>query len=70
MIKSEHVNILTDIGLTVLQAKILLGILSLGKADVKKISKNTGIDRSNIYRTIKELENLELIEKYIGKSIV
>jgi sugar-specific transcriptional regulator TrmB len=70
IIKSENVRILTDVGLTVLQAKIFLGILASGKADVGKISKITGIDRSNIYKTIKDLEELELIEKYVGKSAV
>ena len=55
-----------DAGLTNLQARVYLGILSLSEGTVTRISKFTEIDRSNVYKTIKDLEKMELIEKYIG----
>ena len=55
-----------DAGLTNLQARVYLGFLSLGEGKGTTISKFTEIDRSNVYKTIKDLEKMELIEKYIG----
>ena len=59
-----------DAGLTNLQARVYLGILSLGEGNVTTISKFTEMDRSNVYKTIKDLEKKELIEKYVGTKTI
>ena len=57
-------------GLTDLQARVYLGVLSLGKANLFKISQHTNIDKSNVSKALKNLLTFELIERYIGKSTV
>ena len=66
LVTKSHVKHLMDAGLTNLQARVFLGILSLGEGTVSTISKFTEIDRSNVYKTIKDLAKMELIEKYVG----
>ena len=70
LVTKSHVKHLMDAGLTNLQARVYLGILSLGEGTVTRISKFTEIDRSNVYKTMKDLEKMELIEKYIGTKTI
>lgn len=58
------------LGLTELQAKTYLTLSHLGKAEVGKIAKNSGIARQDIYRIIPTLENLGLAEKIIATPIL
>ena len=58
-------KILKKAGLTDLQARVYLGVLSLGKANLLKISQYTNIDKSNASKALKNLEKFELIEKFI-----
>jgi len=67
MVDNEHVQILTDLGLTLLQAKTYLALSQLGKATVKTISKTANVARQDVYRVMLALEKLGLAEKIVAK---
>ena len=69
-INNDQMRTLKKAGLTDLQARVYLGVLSLGKANLLKISQYSKIDKSNVSKTLKNLEKFELIEKYIGKFTI
>ena len=70
MSQEEEVQILTRLGLTVLQAEVYLTLTNLGKATVKTISTTARIDRANVYRVISKLQELGLVEKLITNPTV
>ena len=53
-------------GLTNMQARVFITVIELGQSSIHRISELSEIDRSNVYKTINALEELELIEKNIG----
>jgi len=65
-LRDEDVQALTSIGLTVLQAKVYLTLVKLGKATIKTISKTAEVARQDIYRVTSELHKLGLVEKVIA----
>jgi sugar-specific transcriptional regulator TrmB len=64
--QEDGVEALTTIGLTHCQAKIYLALLTLGKANTKKIQSHSGVPRQDIYRVLNELQNIGLVEKIIS----
>lgn len=66
MTLDKDAETLCDFGLTLNQAKVYLAALQLGSACVGKISKEAGIRREDVYRTLPLLEKLGLIEKTLG----
>lgn len=68
MIKDEElIGILTDLGLCFLQAKIYLSLVTLGKSEIKAVSKASNVARTDVYRLMPSLEKLGLAEKVISK---
>jgi sugar-specific transcriptional regulator TrmB len=65
VLTNEEIQTLVSAGLTSHQAKVLLTIVQAGKADAKTISKATGLDRSNVYKTILELQEVGIIAKLV-----
>jgi predicted transcriptional regulator len=57
---------LTDLGLTKMQAEVLLALRMFDCAAAKDIAKITQIHRQEIYPVLTELQNLGLIERKIG----
>jgi sugar-specific transcriptional regulator TrmB len=68
--QEEDIQILTRLGLTVLQAEVYLTLTNLEKATVKTISTTARIDRANVYRVISKLQELGLVEKLITNPTV
>jgi sugar-specific transcriptional regulator TrmB len=66
MLQNEDVQALTSNGLTVLQAKVYLTLVTLGQATIKAISKTAGVARQDIYRVTSELQKHGLVEKVIA----
>jgi sugar-specific transcriptional regulator TrmB len=66
MAEDERVQILMDLGLTLLQAKIYLALSKTGKATIKTISKASNIARQDIYRIMPTLQKLGLAEKILA----
>ena len=67
--KQDEVHVLTDLGLTLRQAKVYAALLNSGNSTVKMISQISRIARPDIYRTTSELQKLGLIEKIIDFPI-
>ncbi len=65
-LREEAVKTLTAAGLTVLQSRVYFSLVRLEKADIKAISIEANVDRSNVYKTITNLQNLGLVEKIIS----
>jgi sugar-specific transcriptional regulator TrmB len=57
---------LTDLGLTEIQAQVLLALRIFDYAAAKDLAKTTQIHRQEIYPVLIELQNLSLIERKIG----
>jgi sugar-specific transcriptional regulator TrmB len=70
MIPDQYIQILTDLELTLLQAKAYINLARIGKADVNTISKASNLARSDAYRVMLVLERLGLAEKIIDKKTV
>jgi sugar-specific transcriptional regulator TrmB len=66
VLQDEDVQALTSIGLTVLQAKVYLALVTLGQATIRAISKTAGVARQDIYRITSELQKYGLVEKVIA----
>lgn len=58
------------LGLTQLQAKTYLTLTQLDKAEVKRISRISGIARQDIYRIMPTLEKVGLVEKIVATPIL
>ncbi|MCW4000388.1 MAG: hypothetical protein NWE93_09120 [Candidatus Bathyarchaeota archaeon] len=60
---SDDLQTLAGLGLTPRQSKIYLILIQLGKASINNLSSTSKIDRANVYRTIKQLQDLKIVEK-------
>jgi len=69
IVSEDDLQLFVDLGLTLLQAKIYISLVGTGKADVKTISRITRVSRPDIYRTIKNLQEIGLIEEQISKPV-
>ena len=67
VLNEDNIEALTKAGLTVMQSKVYLALIDLGHAKIPEISKLSQINRSNIYKLLRGLEDLELIEKDVGR---
>ena len=63
----EYLQTLTELGLTLLQARIYMTLTKLGKASARTISKQSNIVREEIYRVMPKLEKMGLVEKTITR---
>jgi sugar-specific transcriptional regulator TrmB len=63
----KYIQTLTELGLTILQAKIYVTLTKLGKADARTISKQSNVVREEIYRIMPELEKIGLAEKTLTR---
>jgi sugar-specific transcriptional regulator TrmB len=63
----DSVEALVDLGLTHLQAKVYVTLVSLGNATARDIHASSNIQRSDIYHVLSELEEKDLVERLIAK---
>jgi sugar-specific transcriptional regulator TrmB len=61
------VQVLTQLGLTFLEARIYLALCEHGKLTAKELSNSTKKSRPDIYRVIAKLQRKGLVEKIIEK---
>jgi sugar-specific transcriptional regulator TrmB len=61
----DDTNTLIGLGLTFDQARIYLTLAYLGKSTLKSLSNTARMDRSNVYRVLSKLQEMNLIEKKI-----
>jgi sugar-specific transcriptional regulator TrmB len=63
----ENVLTLTNLGLTVAQAKVYLALAKSNNLKANMISKLSGVARSDVYRVINELEEDGFVARIISK---
>ena len=63
---TDEVQILMDLGLTLVQARVFLSLVKSGKATVNQVAKFSKVTRTDVYRTISALQELSLVEKVIA----
>ncbi len=66
----EDIQTLTGLGLTPCQSKIFLILSQMEKATLKTLSLMSKTDRANVYRTITQLQELNLVEKLLNNPTV
>jgi sugar-specific transcriptional regulator TrmB len=64
----EDIATLMELGLTLLQAKIYLALVSSGTATIKILAKTTGIAKHDVYRIMPKLQGLGLAEKIVAPN--
>jgi sugar-specific transcriptional regulator TrmB len=62
----EDTAVLTELGLTLSEARIFLALVQTGSSHTGPLSKVTGIHRQHIYNALDSLVNKGLIEKQLG----
>lgn len=63
--QEESIQLMTSLGLTVLEAKVYLTLAKLEKASAKTISKASRVAQPDVYRIVSKLENHGLIEREV-----
>jgi sugar-specific transcriptional regulator TrmB len=66
---TEDIQTLVDLGLTYRQSKILLALSILGEATINAVSSAAKMDRANVYRTMKQLRDLKLVQVSIKNPV-
>jgi sugar-specific transcriptional regulator TrmB len=62
----EEVTTLTDLGLTLVQAKTYLAIARSGVLNINALSEASKVPRTDLYRVLKDLENRGFVERVIA----
>ncbi len=62
----ESYEVLTSLGLTILEAKVYLALVKLGETSAKTISKASKVSQPDVYRVLTKLENRGLTERIIA----
>jgi len=66
--QSGATDVLVKLGLTHMQAKIYLSMVGMEeKKKAQTISQAVGLDRSNTYQLLSQLQEMGLVEKILGK---
>jgi sugar-specific transcriptional regulator TrmB len=65
LVMDEAIQTLTELGLTVSQAKVYLALCALEKATARRVSQHSKVARQEVYRILDELHKGSLVEKII-----
>jgi sugar-specific transcriptional regulator TrmB len=65
----SEIQTLTDLGLTLIQAKVYLSLASLGVSKTAVISKLSNVARPDVYRTLTKLYEIGLVEKLVEAPV-
>jgi len=66
MLKDEKIQVLTELGLTLLQAKVYLALVSLGEPTATKVAALSKVARQEVYRIIDELKEAGLVSTIVA----
>jgi sugar-specific transcriptional regulator TrmB len=68
-IRFSKLQVLEDLGLTSLQARVYLALLESGPLRVSEISKTSKVARPDVYRNLLKLQKKGLVERIIKKPV-
>jgi sugar-specific transcriptional regulator TrmB len=63
----EALHLLTEVGLTQLQAKLYFTLLRIGKTEAGTLVKSIDVARTEIYRSLDELQKRGLVEREMSR---
>ena len=63
---NDVIQVLTDLGLTLSQARVYFVISKSGTCTARTISKKSHIGREHVYEALPQLQELSLVEKILG----
>ena len=66
-IQQQKIETLMDLGLTLQESRVYCALVENGPSKVESLAKNSQTSRSDVYRTVKKLSNLGLIECKLTK---
>ncbi|MGD6935253.1 MAG: TrmB family transcriptional regulator [Candidatus Bathyarchaeia archaeon] len=64
-----EVQTLTDLGLTLVQARVYLALVRYGTSKIASLSKASDVARPDVYRTLNKLYELGLVEKIVENPV-
>ncbi len=67
LLEDEDIKLLTQIGFTGNQSKLYLTLLKIDKASGTQLAKHSGLPRPVVYRTLKEIQKMGLVEQELTK---
>lgn len=70
VVQQQHIKTLMELGLTLQEARIYCSLVENGPSKVESIAKFSKISRSDVYRTIKKLSDLGIIECRLAKPCI
>jgi sugar-specific transcriptional regulator TrmB len=70
IIPNEDAQVLTNLGLTELQAQVYLTLAKMEKGTLRSLSATSKIDRANVYRVLTRLIDFRLVEKFLTNPTV
>ena len=65
----EEIQILEKLGLTLSQSRVYLAMFNLVNPTARDLYKNVSVARQDVYRILSELEDLNLVERLLGKPM-
>jgi len=66
MTQDEEIQVLTELGLTLLQARVYLALSSLGETTARNIAALSKIARQEVYRIVDQLVEIGLVSKIVA----
>ena len=68
-LEKDGAKVLHELGFTKTQANLYLSLLKIGKSDAKTLATHSNIHRTEVYRTLEELQKMGLVDKEIDQPI-
>ena len=69
MVRDEYFSVLRALGLSVLQARVYVFLLELGRVSAESISMQTRICQLDVEQTLFELQELGLVKKLASNPL-
>jgi sugar-specific transcriptional regulator TrmB len=70
MIEGEYIQLLMELGLSLLEAKVYFALCRIKTGKINTIYKISGVARQDLYRLMPTLEKLGLAEKILGPPVM
>jgi sugar-specific transcriptional regulator TrmB len=65
----SEIQTLTDLGLTIVQARVYLALARFGVSKIAALSKASDVARPDVYRTLNKLYEVGLVEKLVKNPV-
>ena len=70
MVQQRNIKTLMKLGLTLQESRIYCSLIEIGPSKVEKIADSSKISRSDVYRTIKKLRSMGIVQCTLDKPAI